>query len=352
MHNVLKFIALLGICIPLFSCNKESGNKSSSVPEGTPIRLVVGVESASGTKVTGVTSNDATTEAKVNSLQVFVFNGDALDGYAASTNNLATVTCTSGSREVVAVVNAPSLVSITTKSGLLASVSTLENNISNFQMIGSKTETLQHNGNVTVGVDRLAARVVLRGVKNALENPTQAASFRLVSVYLTNVAGDVNYGKSASYTASSWYNRRGYESTNSLGSFDYDVVDAPVAAGATNSTVHYFYSMPNNKSNIVGIEPGQSSFTPRRARLIIVAEINGTLYHYPILLPVLESNKSYEINLVNLTRTGNPDDGKDDGDDPDNHDDEDPIDKFDQAFEISVNDWTVVLVNGDGNVTI
>ena len=350
MRLRLKFLALAVACFPFFSCNKETGKESS--PVSTPIRLVVGVESGSGTKATGVTSNDASTEAKVNSLQVFVFNGDALDGYAASTNKLATVTCTSGSREVVAVVNAPSLASVTTKSGLLASVSTLENNISNFQMIGSKTETLQHDGNVTVGVDRLAARVVLRGVKNSLENPTQAASFRLVSVYLTNVTGDVNYGKSATYTATKWYNRRGYESTNSLGSFDYDAVDAVVAAGATNSTEHYFYSMPNNKDDILGIEPGASGYTPRRARLVILAEIDGELYHYPILLPVLESNKSYEINLVNLTRAGNRDDGNDDPDDPGNNDDEKPIEKFDQGFEISVNDWTVVLVNGDGNVTI
>ena len=340
--------------LSLAACNKDAARSDvAGVPEGSPLRLVVGVEGSMGTRATGITSNDESTEAKVNSLQVLVFNGDNLDGYGSSVGSkIATVSCTSGSRDIYAVVNAPSLASITTKTALLATVSELANEVSNFQMIGHKTETLQVDGNVEIGVDRLAARVVIRGIKNALESAAQAADFKLLSVYLTNVAGDVDLGKASDYEVSKWYNRRGYESSNSLGNFDYDAVNETVAAGATNSTVHFFYSMPNAAADVVGIPAGETGYTARRARLVIKAEIAGAVYNYPILLPVLESNKSYEINLVNLTRVGNLDDGNHDPDDPDDDDEEKPIVGFEQGFEITVNPWTVVLVNGDGNITI
>lgn len=347
-------LAALAALMSVVACNKDASSHSPvNAQEGSPIRLVVGVEGSGATKATGITSNDSATEAKVNTLQVFVFNGDALDGYASVNGaTTATVSCTSGSRDVYAVVNAPSLASVTSKAALLATVSNLENNVSNFQMIGHKTETLRHDGNVEVAVDRLAARVVIRGIKNSLENAAQAAAFKLVSVALTNVTGDVNYGLSADYEPLVWKNRRGYEATNSFGSFDYDAVNANIAANATNSDVHFFYSYPNRKNAIVGLETGETSYTGRRARLVIKAEIAGVLYNYPIELPALENNKSYEINLVNITRVGNLDNGHHDPDDPDDDDEEKSVVGFEQGFQISVNDWTVVLVGGNGNITI
>ncbi|MBR1609361.1 MAG: hypothetical protein IJ678_07070 [Kiritimatiellae bacterium] len=156
--------------LSLAACNKDAARSDvAGVPEGSPLRLVVGVEGSMGTRATGITSNDESTEAKVNSLQVLVFNGDNLDGYGSSVGSkIATVSCTSGSRDIYAVVNAPSLASITTKTALLATVSELANEVSNFQMIGHKTETLQVDGNVEIGVDRLAARVVERHVEEAV----------------------------------------------------------------------------------------------------------------------------------------------------------------------------------------
>ena len=349
MKKFRIFIALAATVAALASCNKNGGE--SQVVEGQPLRLVVGIDGAA-TKVTGVTSNDEATEAKVNSLQVFVFNGDSVDGYGTSTSKTATVTCTSGSRDIYAVVNAPSLAGVTSKTALLATVAQLENNISNFQMIGNKTEVLEYDGKVTIHVDRLAARVVIRGIKNGIEDAELKDKFKVLAVYLTNVTGDVNYGLTSGYDVTKWYNRRGYESGNSLGSFDYDAINEDVAAGASHSEAHFFYSLPNAYNPIVGLETGATGFTGRRARLVIKCEIDGKVYFYPILLPAMENNKSYEINLVNITRKGNEDNGKRDPNDPDDIDEEEPIESFDQEFEIIVNDWTVVLVNGDGNITI
>lgn len=347
---ILLTSILAGAAAFLVSCNRESVSELSA-----PIRLEVLVQGSGETltKVTNVTSNSEQSEAKVNSLQVFVFNGDALDGYGSSTGSkIATVSCTSGSRDIVAVVNAPSLSSVTSKSALLSTVSTLANQIDNFQMVGQKTETLQHDGNVTITVNRLAARVVLHGIQNAIENDALASDFRIQSVYLTNVTGDALYGLGADYVSEIWYNRRGYEANNNLGSFTYDAVNAAVAKGATNSTAHYFYTMPNGYPGAVGLAQGQSSFTPRAARLVIRVTLAGTLYDYPILLPALESNHSYEINLVKITRAGNADDGDHDPDDPDDIDEEKPVEGFEQSFEITVNPWTVVLVGDEGTIEI
>ena len=336
-HQILILLGsvLLGTAV---SCSKTGS--PADIP-AQKIRIVVDVEGsgAPGTRVTGVTSNSTSSEAKVNSLQIFVFNGEQLDGYGSSSGSLtATASCTAGTRDIWAVVNAPALTSVSSKSQLLATVSNLAAEISNFQMIGSKSETLQKDGNVKITVDRLAARVVLKGIKNALTNSSQASSFKVLSVYLTNVAGDVDFGHSSSYTVSKWYNRRGYQSANNLGSFTYDAVNKTIASGATDSEAHYFYSMPNANAAAVG-----GPWTPRAARLVIKAEIAGVVYDYPITLPALESNKSYEISLVTITRLGNPDDGNE----PDSNDDideEKPVVGFDQGFEITVNPWTVVTV--------
>lgn len=336
-HQILILLGsvLLGTAV---SCSKTGS--PADIP-AQKIRIVVDVEGsgAPGTRVTGVTSNSTSSEAKVNSLQIFVFNGEQLDGYGSSSGSLtATASCTAGTRDIWAVVNAPALTSVSSKSQLLATVSNLAAEISNFQMIGSKSETLQKDGNVKITVDRLAARVVLKGIKNALTNSAQAASFKVLSVYLTNVAGDVDFGHSSSYTVSKWYNRRGYQSANNLGSFTYDAVNKTIASGASDTDAHYFYSMPNANAAAVG-----GPWTPRAARLVIKAEIAGVVYDYPITLPALESNKSYEISLVTITRLGNPDDGNE----PDNDDDideEKPVVGFDQGFEITVNPWTVVTI--------
>jgi len=337
-HQILVLLGavLLGTAV---SCNKTGS--PADIP-AEKIRIVVDVEGSGtpGTRVTGVTSNSSSSEAKVNSLQIFVFNGEQLDGYGSSSGSLtATVSCTAGTRDIWAVVNAPALASVSTKTQLLATVSDLAAEISNFQMIGSKSETLRKDGNVRITVNRLAARVVLKGIKNALANAAQAASFKVLSVYLTNVAGDVDLGHSSSYTVSKWYNRRGYQSANNLGSFTYDTVNKAIASGDSDTEAHYFYSMPNANATAVG-----GPWTPRAARLVIKAEIAGVVYDYPITLPALESNKSYEISLVTITRPGNPDDGNEPGSN-DDIDEEKPVEGFDQGFEITVNPWTVVTVS-------
>ena len=333
----ITFFAAVAAVLGLVSCNKEI---STPAPDfaGSPIKLYVSVEGGVPTRATGVVSNSEDSEAKVNDLQVIVFNGNSYDGYGHSTaSKTATVNCTAGTRDIYAVVNGPDISGIKTKEQLLAQVATLSGEISNFIMMGFKSETLQFDGNVVIPVDRFAARVVIKGIKNSLES---RSDFKILSVYLTNVTGDVDFGISGQYTVQNWFNKRGYQAANNLGAFTYDAVNTTIAAGETYSTAHYFYSMPNGNPAAVG-----GAFTPRAARLVIKAEINGVVYDYPIAMPALERNHSYEIELLTITRGGNIDDGNEPTDDtPDDIDEEKPIVGIEQGFEITVNDWTTVII--------
>ncbi|MBO5562937.1 MAG: hypothetical protein J5939_04405 [Bacteroidales bacterium] len=340
MQHIHSILAIGALTLLAASCSRDTAPEAVLSGNPEPVRLVVAVEGAGATKTTGVTSNDSTTEAKVNNLQVFVFNGENLDGYGSIDNSRTiTVSCTAGRREIYAVVNAPSLTGVTSRSQLLGTVSGLAAEISNFQMSGSVTETLPQDKTITIPVDRLAARVVVKAVKNGLTaQALQALDFRLLSICLTNVAGDVDLGHSENYAVSKWYNRRGYQQANSLGNFNYDAVNERISSGGTYSTAHYFYSMPNRFDEASG-----GPWTPRRAKLVLKVQIGEAIYDYPILLPVLESNKSYEIELVTLTRPGNKDNGRE-PDADDDTDEEDIISAKDISFEISVNPWTVVTV--------
>ena len=335
MKNARPFAAAAATLLLISACNE---NDRPPLPEdGGRIRVEVGIEGTGATRAVGIVSGSDASEAKVNDLQVFVFNGDRMDGYAHGTNTKSlSVSCTAGPRDIFAVVNAPSLAGITTLDQLLGTVSSLVEDIRNFRMVGKKTENLPVSQTITVQVDRLAARVVLKGIRNGLKNNPETLLIR--SVYLTNVAGDVNFGCSPDYVPQTWYNRRGYQHANCLGTFNRDAVDAPVSQGQTYSTAHYFYSMPNAFDPATG-----GPWTPRRAKLVVQASIGGTVYDYPVLLPPLEANHSYEIELLTITRTGNQDNGREPVTDDDT-DEEDLITGKDVSFEITVKPWTTVTV--------
>lgn len=316
---------------------------------GMPVRLVVDIDQASGTKATGLTSNDEASEAKISSLQVFVFNGDMLDGYSSSTGRTAVVSCTSGERTIVAVANADDLSDVSSKAVLALKTCGLGSTTDNFTMVGTKTLSLDADETIHIDVERRAARVVLKAVKNALSVPSQAASFSILSVYLTNVAGDallLNSGGMAVYVVQKWYNRRGYESQNSIDGVIYDSVGKTVDSGDTLSEAHFFYCLPNAGTAAVG-----GPWSPRATMLVIKAQIDGAVYDYPITLPPLYANRSYEIELVNITRLGNVDNGSEPVADGDT-DEESPIEGVAQSLSVSSLNWDVTVVSGNGVVNI
>ena len=312
------------------SCKKDNvpsmNHGNANVPvDGERTELTVGIATGM-TKSTTITAED---EVKVNNLQVFVFRGDALDAYGVADNaSTVTVSCTKGNREVFAVVNAPDLKDIATKTDLLAAKSALsDNDESNFVMIGKTNADLPSELPVNVEVDRIVSKVVLKTVNRAFTSAALAAlNFSIDEIFITNVAGDVNYGLTDNPLE--WYNKMDYNLEMAM--FTHDAPAASVVNEEAYSTQHTFYCYPNKAA-----DSDATSWSPRRTRLVLKTTLGTDTYYYPVTLPELENNKSYELELT-ITRPGS-----------DNADM--PVSFEDCAFEITVKPWTVVAVT-DGIV--
>ena len=310
--SIFAFAAALAA---LVACNKNEATPMQPQDQESlvPCELTVGICGAM-TKATAVAADN---EAKVNRLQVFVFRGDDLDAYASVENaKELTLSCTAGERVVYALVNAPDYSTVPGKAALLAKVSELEaNTLTNFEMVGSKTVTLPQSEKVSIDVNRIASRVVLKKItRNFTSAALQALDFTVDAIYLVNVAGNTSYDLTAAPAA--WYNVA--ENKNELASLLYDAPAAPIVNGQSYPTAHTFYAYPND-------------LAVNTTRIVIETTLGETKYYYPINLPAMDSNKSYEIEEVKITRPGS--------DNPD-----EPVSFEDASFSINVIDWTVVPV--------
>ena len=310
--SIFAFAAALAA---LVACNKNEATPMQPQDQESlvPCELTVGI-CGTMTKATAVTADN---EAKVNKLQVFVFRGDDLDAYASVENaKELTLSCTAGERVVYALVNAPDYSTVPGKAALLAKVSELSaNSLTNFEMIGSKTVTLPQSEKVAIDVNRIASRVVLKKItRNFTSAALQALDFTVDAIYLVNVAGNTSYDLTAA--PATWYNVA--ENKNELANLLYDAPATPIVNGQSYPTVHTFYAYPND-------------LAVNTTRIVIETTLGETKYYYPINLPAMDSNKSYEIEEVKITRPGS--------DNPD-----EPVSFEDASFSINVIDWTVIPV--------
>ena len=199
---------------------------------------------------------------------------------------------------------------------LLGKISELSaNSLTNFEMVGSKSVTLPQASTVSIDVNRIASRVVLKKItRNFTSEALQALDFTIDAIYLINVAGNTSYDLTKAPAA--WYNVA--ENKDELASLLYDAPASAIANGQSYTPVHTFYGYPNDLS-------------VNTTRLVIETTLGSTKYYYPINLPAMESNKSYEIEEVKITRPGS--------DNPD-----EPVSFADASFSVNVIDWTVVPV--------
>lgn len=311
------------------SCSKEqtepADNVSGSINDRT--ELTVGI-SRSLTKSSTITDDD---EIKVNTLQVFVFRDDALDAYASAENvSEVTLSCTNGERTVYALVNTPDMSHISSKTALLSAKTSLSNYPEyGFEMIGSKDVILPQSTTVTINVTRIVSRIVLKQVTRNFTSPALAdQELKIDEIYLLNVAGDTNYG--LTNAPESWHNPKEYDGT--LPELTHDNSEANISNGDYCPLNYRYYAYPNDSEDST-----EDEWCPRRTRLVLKTTLGGQVYYYPITLPELEPNKSYEIENLTITRPGS--------DNPDK-----PVTFQDATFDINVLPWAVVPVT-DG-VTI
>lgn len=325
-RKLIYAVAALAVtCV--VSCKKDMMVAEDTSSDSGVTELTVGIN-RSLTKSTTITDGD---EVKINSLQVFVFRDDALDAYA-SVENLSEVTlsCTKGERTVYALVNAPDMSHISSKKVLLATRTSLSNYPEyGFEMIGSKDVVLPQTSTITIDVTRIVSRVVLKQVTRNFTTPAlMDLEFKIDEVYLLNVADDITYALTG--TSEYWINAGCYD--GSLPELTHDSPELNIENEDYRPLNYRYYAYPNDSEDSI-----DENWCPRRTRLVLKTSLGGKVYYYPITLPELEPNKSYEIENLTITRPGS--------DDPD-----EPVTFQEATFNINVLPWTVVPVT-DG-VTI
>ena len=314
----------------LLSCNKEPGANDHEA--GRPVDFNVSIQGAPSTRATGTTYAD---ESKVGDLQVFVFDEDgALQDYkAAGAAMTATLSATSGTRTVWALVNAPAMGDVTTASQLEERASLLSDNARDaFVMTGSATQEIVDGGTVAITVRRIVSRVSVAKISTDFKYALADKSVSIDRIYLINVAADNNYAVSAQAPVN-WVNKLGHEdATHDALLFDA-LEGVTVSNGNPYAVEHAFYPYPNP----VVEETYEDAWSPRHTMLVVEVTLDGTKGYYPIELPVLERNKTYSIEEIVITRRP--------GDVPYK-----PIETGEATAQITVSEWELGL--NLGTITI
>lgn len=272
--------------------------KHVAVEAPQPEQAVLNVSlQGSITKVTDTSGEDA-----VENVQVFVFRKDgSLDAYGTSAGSVVSMSCTVGERDIVAIVNAPQYAGIKDYGTLSALLSDLKDNApGRFVMSGTTACNVSVSTSVEVEVRRLVSRVSVLSITNDFSlQQHRDAEFRVVAIYLINVAGDLKY--LSPENGSLWYSKMKNDASASASALTYSgALNVSVPAGTSYSVPHYFYCYPNSCTD----DTSAASWSPRQTRLVVETTLDGKTYYYPVNMENMESNHTYEITGMRITRIG------------------------------------------------
>lgn len=306
------YFAALAAAMAIIGCSEKNVEPTPDVVGGEKVQLTVNLPDLVSKSV------GEPSDAAVNDVQIFVFDKYGVYETSGTASGASvSLTCTTGEKQLVALVNAPQEPNVGTISELRQRRSDLNDcSVGSLVMSGETSVVLTTSGSVTMSVTRLASRVKLLDVRPDFQlSQHQQLSFEVTAVYMINVAGDRAYLAGGDPTK--WYNEAGYDASTSP-SFLYDAVSSGVVqSGATYSTDHYFYCYPNATST--------------DTRLVVEAKVGGNTYYYPVTLDVLEQNRSYACTLT-ITRLGS--------DDPDI-----PVEDGTVNFTVEVEEWVETSVS-------
>lgn len=294
-----KIICAVMAAAVLAACEKKESVVVGEEKEMVTLEVKIPEEM---TKAVNVGSEDAVSKYQI---MVYDTDTDLLEAYTiiSGTSTSATVSCTTGPKEIVVLANAPDMESVTSLSTLKETRSRLEHNtIGSLVMEGSKPVDLTVSSTVEVELNRIVSKVRLSSVNVDFENDAyDAMSFEIVSAYLINVPADKKYLVKSAATQvakpSEWYNKLAYEANSAYDGILKDMIN--VSSTKNYQTHHVFYSYPNPHL----ADDFSSTWSERPTRLVVEAKLGGVLYYYPIKLPQLEQNKMYDVSL-NITRPG------------------------------------------------
>ena len=314
--NFRKF-ALAALAASAFiSCEKNHEGQGEFVSESVELEVKI--------PYVGTRSDGTENEDRINNVQVFVFDHNKmLEAYASEdgAENSIVISCSTGQKEVVALVNAIPLADVKSVADLEARKTSLsDNTFDSFVMEGRTITTLQTNSSVEVSVSRIAARVVVTEVSVDLEmDQLNSQTFQIKSMYLINVAGERTFLKASE--PAKWFNKMQKES-DAPSITEVTLTDAYATVTAPYSEPQYMYCYPNPTASDVSGGPWSARFT----RLVVEAELGGKLYYYPVSLKEgINSNTSYEIKMI-ITRPGSSSPDK-------------PVDSMTAGFTVKVLPW-------------
>lgn len=284
----------------LVGCNKTLVIPSEEEPSAdySPASLTVNIPLGDATKAVG-TGTEAD-EKKLTSVQVMIFTeAGNLEASKTSASGSLELSCTKGSKTVAAVVNAAELTGVKTLSELRARTYALtDNNFKSFVMYGQKAVSVNAaNVAVTLEVQRLASKVVIKKITNALElQQYQSTPVQVKGIYLINVAGNTTFAGAA---PTLWLNKMKNEASADCLYYEKPAA-LSVAYKASDATSHCFYCYPNPTAD----DNSQTSWSARHTRLVVEATVGGHLCYYPMTLPKLAGNTVYTIGELTITRLG------------------------------------------------
>jgi hypothetical protein len=314
------FFSAVLAALTLLSCERESIDS-----ENKPVEVNVTILGTAPTRVTAVKNAN---ESKVKNLQVYVFNNGKLEDYQdAGAAMTAQLTATSGLRTVWALVNAPTLKNLTTESELKKEVSKLSDNKPDaLVMVGSTSLELKDKLTVPITVKRFVSRVSIKKISTDFQLALASESVSIEGIYLINVAGDNTYASNG--TPSTWVNQLKHKDSN-YDALLYDKVTATVNNNKAYEKEHVFYPYPNPTEQ----DTYDASWAPRHTILVVEVTFQNKKGYYPVVLPVLERNKTYVIDEMILRHLPNDDPYK-------------PLETGDASVQISVNEWEIGLNMG------
>ena len=334
----IAFLAAVAATLCTMACNKNmdtaEGNVINSNMEKESVTgelhpLTIKITGSAQTKAVEVTTEN---EAKVNNLQVIAFRNNVKDTYGKVLNSdEITIQCADGGRTVWAIVNGPDISAVNTPTELQAVMCTLKDYSTNdFVMTGSTWVELPSSETASIEVTRIASRVKIKKISRDFTVATEGAKEMIIKrIQLSDVVVKSNIGVTYVPTASSDFQYlKGSWSSGATAL--YDDLNYALDDDSSYEVEHAFYAFPNPTVE----DSSSSTWNPRHTHLVVTVLLDNNTEYYCIPLPVIERNKSYEIEELTLTRHGAGS----------------PYIYFqDAGFEVTVKNWSVVTVTDGVN---
>lgn len=317
MKNLLITLPALLLFAGTISCNKQD-------PPAADATLSINWEDVR----TKGTATDA--EKRINTLWFYVFDANGMletahqcDAAELSARK-AGFNVKLGNKTVYAIANLGGTPLTSAKSCVKLSdleavkIDLADNTVDGFVMTAKGTAAVAAGKEATCSLSlaRMVAKVSLGTVTNNLPTPYGAVKVR--QAFLCNVVGNQNLGGTAS--PSTWYNQNGTDAKNGgkaatigqgghnaqAAAFTWKSYDSGQSI-ALNGKYNFasgavFYGMPNPTQAVPSGSAYTSSFTPTCTVLMLVAEIKGVLYYYPV--PLSKKLVRNTDNLVNIKIIG------------------------------------------------